>query len=290
VHAPSLSVVIPTHKRADILARCLAQLEKQTVARDLEVIVVSDGHDRATAELMAHVAETQGGPSASLRRLRFLEIPKSHQGIARNRGTELATAPVCLFIGDDILLEPDACACHLAAHRADDPAAVLGFTTWDPALDVNAVMRWLETSGWQFGYPLIARYAGAKIPQDIQHRFSYTSNLSLPRAIARELRFREDVSLYGWEDIEWGMRLREAGVPLFYEPHAKGFHHHHLSLRDSLRRMETIGASAVHLSRVAPSLDRTPKGWKLAAYYAISLLPTLRGQHTRAFLRGMRAA
>lgn len=312
---PQLSIVIPTHKRPDILAECLRRIEKQTIAKHLEVIVVSDGHDKRTAALAERLMEAEGGPTPPLASFRFLEIPKSHQGTARNRGIALAKAPLCLLIGDDIYLEPDACERHLTCHGSAEPVlskaegltmttlspraeprgdkdgiAVLGFTTWDTDMEINGVMRWLETSGWQFGYPLLARYAGKTVPPDIQHRFTYTSNLSIPTALAKAHPFREDVSLYGWEDIEWGQRLRQAGVPLLYEPAAKALHHHHLTLRESLRRMETIGASSVHLRRIAPSLDRTPTGWKLAAYYAIAFLPTLRGRHTRAFLRGMRAA
>ena len=49
---PKLSVVIPTYKRAETLKQCLEHLSKQTVAKEMEVIVVSDGHDEKTAVLL----------------------------------------------------------------------------------------------------------------------------------------------------------------------------------------------------------------------------------------------
>ncbi len=276
---PQLSIVIPTHKRADILRNCLDSIENQTVAKELEVIVVSDGHDDETCALFAK-------KSWSIP-IQFLEIKKSQQGSARNRGIQEAKAPFCLFIGDDIFLEKDACEKHLSRLTTHDNTAVLGFATWDPAIGITSVMRWLEKSGWQFGYPKIARFAHATISKSMQHQFTYTSHISLPTVIAKKFAFREDITMYGWEDIEWGMRLRDAGVKLLYEPGAKAIHHHKIELKDSLKRMEILGKSAALLSSMIPNFDRLPQGWKLYAYYIAASLPTMAGRHRKAFLRGI---
>ncbi len=288
--AANLSIIIPTHKRAEILRMCLEHIEKQTIARQLEVIVVSDGHDEETTKLIEHIMITEKGPHASLASFQFFEIPKSQQGVARNKGVEEATADIVLFIGDDAFLAPDACEKHLAAHRAHHKKiAALGFTTWDPSLAITPTMKWLEQTGWQFGYPMIEKFAHAFVPSDIQHRFTYTSHISVPTDVARAHPFQTDVTLYGWEDIVWGQELQKAGIPLFYEPDAKALHHHPITLEQSLKRMETIGKSLVHITSIAPDLDRTPTGMKLLAYKLISLLPTMRGKHYRSFLKGLRS-
>ncbi len=291
---PELSIIIPTFKRADILVKCLEHIERQTMAKRLQVIVVSDGHDDATADLMTHILQSENRETGSLHSLVFLDIPKTHQGVARNRGLAMATAPRVLFIGDDIFLEPDACAMHVvetqnlaSLQRPGAETAVLGFTTWDPALKITRVMRWLEKTGWQFGYPMIEQYAHGAIPEDIQYQFTYTSHLSLPTETAKAHMFREDVSLYGWEDVEWGMRLRAAGVKLVYEPDAKALHHHPMTLEQSLQRMETLGRSAVQLEKIVPAMNRVPHGFKRAAYQLLALLPTMRGKHAAAFLKGI---
>ncbi|MDD5751467.1 MAG: glycosyltransferase [Candidatus Peribacteraceae bacterium] len=282
---PILSIIIPTHKRAETLARCLEHIEQQTAANELEVIVVSDGHDAKTAELFAnrswHVP------------LKFLEIEKSQQGVARNRGVKEANGKYVLFIGDDIFLAPDACADHLSAHRRLianrlSLTAVLGFVTWDPALEITPVMKWLETSGWQFGYPKIQKYAQRFLPEGMQANFTYTSNISLPTEITKAHLFREDVSLYGWEDIEWGMRLRDAGVHLFYEPDACALHHHTLSLEQSLQRMRTLGQSLVNIATIIPEFRKKLSGWRLFKTILLALLPTTSGAHRGAFLQGIR--
>ena len=280
---PELSVIIPTHNRADILEHCLSYLEKQTIADEIEVIVINDVEDDKFTALSAKTDWQIP--------IRFTTIPPCHQGVARNAGMEMAQASTLLFIGDDILLAPDACERHISAHtHASTPIAVLGSVEWDPKIKITKVMIWLMQSGWQSGYPKIKAYAGTFVPDTIQHQFSYTANMSLPTKVAKRTPFREDITLYGWEDIEWGMRLRDAGVRLYFEPHAIGFHHHVITLEDSLRRMETIGKSAVLLRREVPTFDRVPQGWKLMAYQIFSHFPTMAGKHRKAFLRGINNA
>lgn len=281
---PQLSIVIPTHKRSDILLKCLEHLEKQTIVDRIEVIVVHDGEN-------SHQPPATGNWAFSYQ---FFEIPKAQQGVARNRGVEHAKAALTLFIGDDIFLAPDACEKHLESHTLrlaslaqGESCATLGFTTWDPECEITPVMEWLEKSGWQFGYPMIAQYAHKPIPSDIQHRFTYTSHISLPTEIAKKFPFHEDVTMYGWEDILWGTELRDAGVALVYEPDAKALHHHHIELADSLKRIETIGQSLKMMEKIDPTFDRIPKGWKLWAHRAMAMLPTMRGKHEEAFLRGL---
>ncbi len=109
VTVKALSVIIPTHRRADLLMSCIEHLERQTVKEQIEVIVVSDGHDRDTAHMMERAHWNIP--------VQFVEIPKSQQGVARNKGVSMAKAPLLLFIGDDILLTPGACEAHLKAHE-----------------------------------------------------------------------------------------------------------------------------------------------------------------------------
>ena len=94
--APTLSIIIPTHKRAQILKKCLEHLEQQTIRDQLEVIVVHDGEDDEETRKMIEALPYNLQPTT------YFAIPKSQQGVARNRGVDRATAPLILFIGDDI--------------------------------------------------------------------------------------------------------------------------------------------------------------------------------------------
>ena len=280
----ALSVIIPTHKRADALEKCLQHLEAQTIAEALDIVVVKDVQNDKEFERIAN--------SSWQIPIDFATVSPCQQGVARNIAVQKVQSSTCLLIGDDIFLKPEACETHLAVHESGlatrEPLCVLGLTRWDPAIEITPVMVWLMKSGWQFGYPKIDAYVGKTLPESMQHLFTYTSNLSLPTEVLKETPFRDDVHLYGWEDIEWGMRLRDRGVRLYYEPFAEGLHHHSISLEDSLRRMETIGVSAVRIKKLVPEFDRLPRGWKRIAYEIFARFPTMAGRHRKAFLKGIR--
>jgi len=275
-----LSIIIPTHKRPDLLRECLECIDNQTIRNDLEAIVVSDGPDEEAKKVCNDNWKVP---------LKFFEIEKSQQGVARNKGVKEAGSNLILFSQDDIFLLSDACERHINAHKGQAESngplsiAVLGNTTWDPNIKINSAMIWLDKTGWQFGYSAIASFAGDFIPQNIQERFTYTSHISLQRDVASKIPFRSDVDLYGWEDVEWGKRLRENKIRLFYEPNAKPYHHHPLTLEDSLKRMETLGKSIHHF----PDIGRKPKGLKRIAYEIAAKLPTMAGRHRKAFLKGL---
>lgn len=278
---PLLSVIIPTHNRADILQQTLRHLEAQTVASDLEVIVINDVQDDKDYERVVN--------SSWQISVHFETVPPCHQGAARNRGVQKAAADIVLYVGDDIFLKNDACERHIAAHKNHgEPIAVLGDIDWDPSVGITRTMEFLTKSGWQFGFEKIRQFADDYIPQSLQHLFSYTSFISVPTEVAKKYPFREDVTLYGWEDMEWGMRLKKGNIRLYFEPKAKALHHHRITLPASLKRMEVIGASAAVLADLADDFDRLPTGWKKLAYRVLAWLPTMAGKHRKAFLKGMK--
>lgn len=244
---------------------------------------MSDGPDDRTAEMIQNLSWSFP--------LQYFSIPKSQQGAARNAGVQKARGKIVLFIGDDIFLQKDACEKHLRTNEEcrmkNGECAILGSTMWDPHVGITPVMRWLEETGWQFGYSKIKKHAHDFIPPSLQHRFTYASHLSLPWKVANRFPFREDMTLYGWEDTEWGIRLRDAGIHLFYQPDARSLHHHRIELNDSLTRMQTIGTSLRHMETLIPAFDRIPRGWKWYAYRVISFLPTMRGRHCHALMKGL---
>ncbi|HYD56791.1 MAG TPA: glycosyltransferase [Burkholderiales bacterium] len=82
---PAVSVVVPTCGRPELLGRCLAALERQTLDRArFEIVVVED--------------KLREGPA-----------------VARNRGWRLARAPIVAFTDDDTEPDPDWLRYGLAA-------------------------------------------------------------------------------------------------------------------------------------------------------------------------------
>lgn len=255
-----LSVIIPTHNRADILEVCLNRITRQQGV-DFEVIVVDDGSEDHTQRVVE-----------SFKDVFYIKQKPSHQGVARNRGVKKATGDILLFIGDDIFAEPGFLMQHANIHtlHSDEEVVVLGHTTWDPSLEINDYMRFLESSGWQFAYHLLS-------PGFTDHpepyKFFYTSNISVKKSLFdREKGFDKRFTEYGWEDIELGYRLWDKhGMRLYYEPDAQVFHHHELPESSLEGRMRTVGRSAVKFEKIQPEVQVIPRGFKLTLLKFLSL-------------------
>ena len=94
-----VSVVVPTYKRPDLLERCLAALQRQTLAaHEYEVIVCDDGPSAAAREVVerARSARPEGA------QIQYIEVTATQgPAAARNRGWERAGAAVIAFTDDD---------------------------------------------------------------------------------------------------------------------------------------------------------------------------------------------
>lgn len=245
-----LSVIIPTHNRADILEICLNRITRQEGV-DFEVIVVDDGSEDHTAKVVADFKDVI-----------YIKQKASHQGTARNRGAKRAIGDILLFIGDDIFAEPGFLMQHMNVHieHPEEEVVVLGYTTWDPFLEITSYMKFLESSGWQFAYHLL-KPGFADHPEP--YKFFYTSNISMKKSFFEKEKFNAKFSQYGWEDIELGYRLwRNHEMRLYYEPDAVAYHHHLIHDTALEARMQTVGRSAAQFERIQPKVQVVPRGLK----------------------------
>ncbi len=94
--APTATIVIPTHMRANYLDVTLGSVMPQAARAGAEVLVVSDGVDPATAAVTSrHQAEL------------IVLDRSSGANAARNRGVARARSDLLVFIDDDVEAPPD---------------------------------------------------------------------------------------------------------------------------------------------------------------------------------------
>ncbi|MBC5829719.1 MAG: glycosyltransferase [Candidatus Eremiobacteraeota bacterium] len=178
------SVVIATKDRADYLQRALHSLAEQVRGPSFEVIVVDNGSSDATAHVV-HDAR------ASMQQdVQYVFEERPNRAAARNRGVAVAKGHLILFVDDDVWLPSGFLEAHERAHTT----------------------RNLVVSGPIVNVP---SYDNRRkpTPGHFSRAFLCTCNVSLERhAFLQVGGFDEQFRLYGWEDTELGLRLREEGA------------------------------------------------------------------------------
>lgn len=120
VISSTVSVVIPTFNRCDLLAHALSSVASQT-ARPHEIVVVDDGSTDATQEVLRDFAEQH--PEIKMVQLRQQNLGPS---AARNNGMRAATGELIAFLDDDDIWLPQKTERQLSVFASDPNIDLLG--------------------------------------------------------------------------------------------------------------------------------------------------------------------
>ncbi|HYK52356.1 MAG TPA: glycosyltransferase [Candidatus Eremiobacteraceae bacterium] len=181
---PEASVIIATRNRAGLLGGCLERLNAQTAAGRFDVVVVDNGSTDATPAVVDAAAKR----GLSIRRI---HVAEPNRGKARNAGIATSSGASVLFCDDDTLPPRGWVQAHLDARKAQPRAVVSG--------------------------PIINVEGDGDLPppnaKNFSRAFLCTCNASVARADLDAVSgFDERYDLYGWEDTDLGVRLREGGA------------------------------------------------------------------------------
>jgi glycosyltransferase involved in cell wall biosynthesis len=241
----AISVVIPTHNRARLLAKHLLQLKDQSLPPEqFEVIVVADGCMDDTATILRGLALPY--------RLTVLEqTPRAGASAARNRGAEAAQADVLLFLDDDMEPRAGLLRAHLNAQQAMAGGVVVGYFPMQAPQKGESVFTKATRLWWA------DRFHELALPN---HRFSLkdfcTGNVSLVRrAFHNAGGFDEAIGQSGaGEDYELGYRLLKNKVLFQYAPAAETLHASTSSWDATLQRAREEGYGQAIIVQRHPEL------------------------------------
>jgi glycosyltransferase involved in cell wall biosynthesis len=202
------SVVIPTYNRKPILEKCLKALESQQLTdciTNYEIVLIDDGSTDGTLEWLARAEEF---PHVRC-------FAQSHQGpaAARNLGVKQAKGDTIVFIDSDLVVTEKFLQAHAEALEKAKK---------------NSGGDRIFTYGWvintcNFDDPTAEPY---KLT-DFSAAYFATGNVAIARKWLEEAGlFDTRFQLYGWEDLELGVRLKKLGLKLIKCPAAVGYHWH----------------------------------------------------------------
>jgi glycosyltransferase involved in cell wall biosynthesis len=226
--APKVSVIVPARNAAGRIEGLLAALSRQTASEAYEVVVVDDGSQDATAELVRR---------SGTARLISIAAPAGVYD-ARNRGIEASRAEVLAFTDADCVPAPDWIERGLAALERSHADVLAG----------------------RFEAPLGERPTAAEI-LDLTHNYDQERYAAEGHGAAGNLWIRREVvervggfdpALRSGGDTEFGQRATAAGFRLVYAPEVVVRHELIGSLPLLARRYFRLGVGRAQ--RRAPDL------------------------------------
>ncbi|XHX77758.1 MAG: glycosyltransferase family 2 protein [Stenomitos frigidus ULC029] len=232
------SVVIPTYNRKPILEKCLKALELQqfdagTIA-GYEVVVVDDGSTDGTVAWLQANANT-------FPHVRLFQQDHHGPAAARNLGVEKASGDTIIFIDSDLVVTEGFLQAHAEGLQRGQKSEVEHQdqlkTQNSLAKRRNALLKTSHHSPLPtpvFTYGRVINTANFDDPTaepykltDFSAAYFATGNVAIARTwLEKAGLFDTRFQLYGWEDLELGVRLKQLGLTLIKCPDAVGYHWH----------------------------------------------------------------
>lgn len=210
---PCASIVIPTRggaARLPILLRALTQQDRD----DFEVIPVLDGDIDGSLQV---VAEWRAESELDLRPVVF--STNRGRSAALNAGFAVARGKILIRADDDLEPGSNFVSGHVARHEAaEQPIGVIG-----PCANVLPDTAYARVYGRAASHRALAAMVATRPASTWRH---WAANVSVAADTAGavggyDTRYRR----YGWEDVDYGYRLRTAGHPLVIAPELTAKHH-----------------------------------------------------------------
>lgn len=212
---PTLSAIIPTRDRPELLADALRSLMTQTIA-DFEVVVVDDGSEPSLEPVV-------GGVKGRVP-VKYVRQDPAGLNVGRNTGAAHARGTVLAYLDDDTIVAPRWAEAVLDSFRTRDCAAMAG-----------RIQLWFEGEAPGWLTPKLRSYLseldlGEESFDVPPSRSPFGANCAVSRDWFDRIGGfvtgldRNGASLVSNGDIEFFRRLREAGGTVTYRPEAAVLH------------------------------------------------------------------
>ncbi|GAA2557694.1 GT2 family glycosyltransferase [Neomicrococcus aestuarii] len=206
---------------------------------DFEVIFVIDGDIDGSAEYLRSSTVRDILPAGKV-----IEFPENQgRSAALNAGHREASGTILIRCDDDLEPNLNFINEHVKAHNGD-VCGVVGLTT-----NVYPETPFARV----YGEDADRNFIEAALKTDSSSTWRYwAANVSMPREIWNivgpyDLNYRK----YGWEDVDYGYRIHEAGFPILIAPTLLTIHHAGATTTRSraLRALHSGAAREIFLKR-----------------------------------------
>lgn len=229
------SVVVALNPHDHAFCTVMDAWATQVGAGSYEVLVVHDGsRPGVDDEYREHCARHPHSP------VRLLDSPAPGRAASNNVGVRASRGDLIVFVADDFRPQRGLLAAHRRFHAMlEVPAAGIGPAYFLGADRADPFRRWLEDDGVNFGVAFPT--AAFRWRDD----YFYVGNASVARATwervgAFDERFHHDL----FDDFEFSLRLRAAGIPTRFVPRAVAWHDHQVTFEYRIESSRRLGEAA----------------------------------------------
>jgi len=254
---PTVSVIIPTYNRKDLLRETLDSLAQQTYPSDrFEVIIVDDGSTDETAAIQAEVFPFS---------LRYVWQRNQGDAAARNLGADLSQADFLVFLDDDIVVQPGYLTHLIQAQAMDHNKIVIG----------TAKLLLAETNSFSQSLEASPDLDPAQTLKELPFSDVFSNNMALRRESYFKIGMMQGLDFPGssmWCDLDFNYRAYRQGFEFLRSTQAICWHRDYTvrSLDTYKKRMRTAAYRVVVLFQRHPELpahvpmfyDKTPIIWR----------------------------
>lgn len=205
---PDVSIIVPSRGGADRLPVLLRALEGQTDS-SWEAVIVLDGDIDGSGQVLAGYGHLP---------VRTIVFPENRgRAAALNAGFDSATGRILVRCDDDLEPGPHYVT-RLKDRHGGSPVGVVG-------LCLNSFPN--SPYARAYGRPMDEKFrddAYRVAPEDTWRYWG--GNVSVTRGTYDLVGpYDPAYRAYGWEDVDWGFRLHQAGVPIVLAPELETLHH-----------------------------------------------------------------
>ena len=241
---PTVSVIIPTYNRKDLLHEALNSLAQQTYPSDhFEAIVIDDGSTDGTAAI-----STESFPFV----LRYFWQNNQGDAIARNLGARQSQADILVFLDDDMLVEPDYLTYLISEHAEYQNRITVGLVNIWPE-ETTPLSLAIDTS-------IAPNFTSAEVAfTDV-----FSNNMSIRREAYFKIGMMQGLDFPGssmWCDLDFNYRAYQQGFQFLRSTKAICWHRDYTvsNLDVYKKRVRTAAYRAVVLFQRYPELlDHIP--------------------------------
>jgi len=220
---PSVSIIIPTRDQASSLQKCLSSIFDTTNYERYEVIVLDNG-------------------SCDAETLKFLELLKKRErvrvervegafnySLLNNRGVELSGSSLIALLNDDVEVITDEWLAEMVSRAIQPDVGMVGARLWYPNGGIQHAGVILGAGGIAGHAHVGLRredpgyFARAHLAQDLSA--VTTACAVVKRDVYLQLGGLDEKLAVTFNDVDFCLRLRDAGHRVIWTPYAELIHH-----------------------------------------------------------------